>query len=928
MSEGRNLLARGQAAVAIEVLGDALAAWRGPAYADFVDRSWAMAEAARLEELRLQAVEVRMDAHAAIGANVEVIALAEPVLTEHPLRESTWARLITALYRDGRQSDARQAFGRLRGNLTKELGLEPSAEVQALGRAVWGHDPAGFRPAPLVVSRSPSLPTGVVTFLLTDIAGSTKLWERDAAAMADALEMHDKAVGAAVSSRGGTLLKARGEGDSTFSVFHRASHGAAAALAAQAALEETKWPEGCRIRVRMALHSGEAIEREGDYYGPAVNRAARLRSLAERDQILVSASAAQQLADDVPAGSHLIELGRPWLPDLERPETVYLLSSGRPGSPELADEPSRQLSDRLRLHPGSGVVGRSSQRATFAARLSDARDGRRQIVLLAGEPGIGKTSLMSVIAEDARQAGMAVLYGRCDEGLGAPYQPWMEALGELVAGSPERVLDEMGPRRLAHLARLVPTVADRRRIVPQTIPADDESERYLAFGAALALLEATSSRRPLLLVLDDLHWADAGTLLLLRFVAGAADPLRLIVVGTFRDTEIDGTPGLADALSALRRERSVEGIRLGGLNADDLAEFVAMVAGDASAEHATTLGDLLRKETGGNPFFAGEILRHLVETGGLARTALSEDVPESVRDVLLRRVARLGRSAEKVLTAAAVIGPDFDVNLLVEVSGTDDEDVLDVLELAERASIVAPVDTYRYGFRHALIRSALYSEASRARLGRLHRAVAESIEAGAAREPPEADLAHHWGLALPPAPGKALQWALAAGAAALAALAPFDALGWYSRALNLLTSDHDDDPIRTETLIGLGQAQRRCGDPHYRASLLEAAGLAEHQGDAARMARAVLALQRGFGSTSRGVDSAHIDLAEKALRLVGTADLRTRAGLLADLGVELTGGPDFERRKAASDEALATARALGDLGILLRVLNLRYMTIY
>ncbi len=312
----------------------------------------------------------------------------------------------------------------------------------------------------------------------------------------------------------------------------------------------------------------------------------------------------------------------------------------------------------------------------------------------------------------------------------------------------------------------------------------------------------------------------------------------------------------------------------------------------------------------------------------MAHTELSEEVPESVRDVLLRRVARLGRSAEKVLTAAAVIGPDFDVDLLAGVSGIDDEDIIDVLELAERTALVAPVDTYRYGFRHALIRSALYSEASRARLGRLHRAVAEAIEARAARQPPEADLARHWGLALPPAPDKALQWALAAGAAALAALAPFDAVSWYSRALDLLTADQADDPIRTETLIGLGQAQRRCGDPHFRASLLEAARLAEHQGDAPRMAHAVLALQRGFGSTPMGVDGEHIDLVEKALRLMGTTDLRTRAGLLADLGVELTGVPHFERRKAASDEALATARALGDPGTILRVLNLRYMTIY
>ncbi len=145
VDEGRNLLAAGQAAVAADVLGQALASWRGPAYADFVDRPWVRAEAARLEELRLQAVEVLMDAHAAMGEDIEVIALGEPVLVDHPVRERVWARLIAALYREGRQSEALGAFGRLRSNLSRELGLEPSAELRALERAVSGHDPALYR---------------------------------------------------------------------------------------------------------------------------------------------------------------------------------------------------------------------------------------------------------------------------------------------------------------------------------------------------------------------------------------------------------------------------------------------------------------------------------------------------------------------------------------------------------------------------------------------------------------------------------------------------------------------------------------------------------------------------------------------------------------------------------------------------------------
>jgi class 3 adenylate cyclase len=328
-------------------LVEALGLWRGRALIDLVDRGMGVAEAARLEELRRGAEEDLIDARLALGEHRAVAAESQAAVAAEPLRERRWAQLMVALYRCGRQADALRAYRRLREHLGEELGIEPSGELVALEEAVllqkpelvWtpAHD-GRFqprRPAPAdarvsdagVEAARPVLPSGVLTFLLTDVVGSTALWDARPRDMVGVLDHHDELITKAVTAHNGVVLKAKGEGDSTMSVFVRASDAVAAAVELQERLYTTVWPQDLALRVRVAVHTGETYERDGDYFGPTLNRAARLRALASGGQVLTSSVTAALVHDHPVSAVVLSELGPHQLPGLSRPEGVFEVMS-------------------------------------------------------------------------------------------------------------------------------------------------------------------------------------------------------------------------------------------------------------------------------------------------------------------------------------------------------------------------------------------------------------------------------------------------------------------------------------------------------------------------------------------------------------------------------------------------------------------------
>ena len=333
VAAGGSELAVGHPERAASLLEEALSLWRGAPLADLAYEPFAQGESARLLELRIGALEQLIEAKLRLGRHAEVISQLETLVAEHPYRERLRAQLMLALYRCDRQADALQAYQNARWQLVEELGIEPGERLRELERAILAQDPALLAPAApeedeaeesTAPGREPDeLPTGVVTFLLTDIEGSSSLWEIDPQAMAAALELHDDLIARTMDAHRGRLLKTKGEGDATVTAFRRASDAVGGAVELQKEMAAAAWPGGLEVRVRIAIHTGEAHEREGDYFGPALNRAARLRALASGGVTVVSQATAELVHDRLPPGVSLLDLGRRPLRGLSRPERVF-----------------------------------------------------------------------------------------------------------------------------------------------------------------------------------------------------------------------------------------------------------------------------------------------------------------------------------------------------------------------------------------------------------------------------------------------------------------------------------------------------------------------------------------------------------------------------------------------------------------------------
>ncbi len=374
------------------LLSRALAMWRGPALADFVSEPFAVSEATRLNELRLHAREERIENELALGRHGQVIGELQALVDEHPLRERLCGQLMLALYRSGRQAEASDLYQRTRERLVDELGMEPGPDLQLLLKRILQQDSS--LAATSGTPASANLPSGTVTFLLTDVEGSTRRWDQNPAAMRQAMAAHDAIIGSLVGEHGGTQVESGREGDSVLAVFTRASDAVASAVAMQRAFSDQAWPDRAEVHIRIAIHSGEAELRAGHYYGPAVYRCARLLATGHGDQVLLTQGARDLVVDALPDGVALRDLGSHRLRDLERPERVYQVVA-----PRLRIEfpPLRSMDPRRHNLPVSptGFVGRKVELAEITDRL-----GANRMLTLVGAGGTGKTRLALQAAAD------------------------------------------------------------------------------------------------------------------------------------------------------------------------------------------------------------------------------------------------------------------------------------------------------------------------------------------------------------------------------------------------------------------------------------------------------------------------------------------------------------------------------------------------
>ena len=565
----------------------------------------------------------------------------------------------------------------------------------------------------------------------------------------------------------------------------------------------------------------------------------------------------------------------------------------------------------------SPLVGRQAEMEQLEAWYRSPPDSER-VMLLAGDPGIGKTRLLAETAVRAFASGAIVLAGRAPEETLVPYQPFLEALGHYVFRAPLEELRVVAREYGGELGRLIPALRRRVPELPPPDPGDPETDRYRLFEAVAGLLAEISAAVPVLIVLDDLQWADRPTLLLLRHLARSPQNTRVSIMGAYRDVD-QWSEGFDAALAGLRRERLTVQIDVGGLPEAEAMELVRLRAGGTPS---LAFVQALYRETEGNPFFIEEIVRHLTDAGVRSQDAGARDLervglPEDVRDVISRRLDRLAPGSIEWLRVAAVIGRDFDSALLERVLGFDEDRFLSALEDALDAGLVteAPGDPGRYSFAHALIRETLYEGMSSARRARVHRRVGVALEESDLPESQIGALALHFTRAADPEDSeRAIRYGLRAGEQATAMLANEEAAAHYSRALEVLDrSDPEALRRRCDLLLELGEAQVRSGErPLAWATFREAAALAAELGDKGSLARAAVGASRRYVQPPGVVDEDLIALLEQAADMTADERTVTRVRLLARLCGALYFSDRRDQMAVLSAEATAIAAELDD----------------
>src|SRR5947208_1920321 len=421
-------------------------------------------------------------------------------------------------------------------------------------------------------------------------------------------------------------------------------------------------------------------------------------------------------------------------------------------------------------------------------------------MMLGGEPGTGKTRTSEEFATYARLRNVQVLWGRCYEGEGAPaYWPWVQIIRSYVHDKePKELMSEMGPGA-ADIAQVVSEVKERLPGLPAPPTLEPDQARFRLFDSITTFLKNASKDKPMMVVLDDMHWADKPSLLLLQFLAKELRGSRLMVLGTYRDVELRRQHPLAQTLGDLNRENLSHRVLLRGLTENDVRRFVEVTAGTSPPD---SLVKAVYKETEGNPFFVNEIVRLLVADGRLEHAETvrewSVTIPQSVREVVGRRLDHLSEECNRVLTIGSVIGREFGLRLLEKVSELKGDRLLEALEEAMGARVIAelPRSIDQYWFSHALIRETLYEELSTTRRVRLHRQIGEALEElyGNNPEPHLGELAHHF---CEGAPGggvdKAVDYARRAGDRAQSLLAYEEAAAHYERGLQALEVQGEPD---------------------------------------------------------------------------------------------------------------------------------------
>ncbi|HUQ38800.1 MAG TPA: AAA family ATPase [Acidimicrobiales bacterium] len=711
---------------------------------------------------------------------------------------------------------------------------------------------------------STGMPGGIVTLLFTDLVGSTEILDELGDTGNEPLRRaHARLLRSEIEGHRGRQVKNTGDG--VMAAFDAPSDAVACAISVQQAVHLHNRGSGSRpMHVRIGLQLGEVEEDDGDYFGTAVVVASRLCAAAGSGEILASDVVRAVVAA---RGAFRFEpLGPLTLKGFAEPIDACRISW----------EPIDAEID-LAARTDGAFVGRARELAALVTAWESARAGHRTLVLVSGEPGIGKTRLIHELAERARIDGGAVLAGRCDEQAPAPFLPFTEAVADHV--------DE------SLFLSATPSATP--------VPGAEDAERYRFYSALTRALQRIAEQGPVLLLLDDLHWADEPTLLLLRHLLRRPELDRVLIVGTYRDTDLSRTHPLAVALGELARE-GAQRIDLQGLDVDEVG---ALLGSDLGAS-ATEVHD----ETEGNPFFVQEIVRHLAEGGPRAQ------LPQGIRDVIGRRLSRLPEPTVELLQVAAVVGRDFDVALVADAGKVEEDDAIAGLELAAHARLVDEVPGVldRFRFAHALVRDALLGEIGTSRRVRLHGRVVDALERLYADDldPWLLMLAHHANEAAAggSAP-RAARYALAAAGYASHRFGSEEAIRLCSQGLEALEGEPGEQRLRCELLLRRSDARAWSSIVESVTDARAAEAIARELGDPRLVATALI---RGFSLGPGDYDAALEEGLKQVLLELPPDDVNLRAPLLGMLSAAAVTGPNRSETFGYSAAALDLAEEADD----------------
>jgi class 3 adenylate cyclase/tetratricopeptide (TPR) repeat protein len=771
-----------------------------------------------------------------------------------------------------------------------------------------------------LTDRSPSVK--VLTIMMTDIVGSAALrgarGDRDAD---DILGMQAEIVHDNVIAFGGSVHKSLG-GDGFLISFPSTVAAVSAAAAIELALHEYNIANPQRtVELRIGLHVGEVAERDGDLLGQAVHVAARVMAEAAGGQILTSDDVRKQAAPQVDWA--FLDSGSFWLRGFPERWRLYEVSWNDTAVG------ARPTVVSARLTP---FVERDAEQASLRRLVDDALAGDGALALVAGEPGVGKSRLVAEIGDEAQARGMRMFTGHCVEMTGAPpYLPYVEMIEQAINNprSPLALLEALGDVA-AEIARIAPAL---RRAFPDIRPPVElpaELARRYVWNSLSEFIDRAARGQPLLLVLEDLHWADESTVLFTEHLAPLLPEMPVLVLGTYRDQEVDVSHRLAQVIVHMERRRLVERVNLRRLSFDGVRTMLRALAGQPTPEHLVRVID---GETEGNPFFVEEVYLHLLESGvmlddhGRVRSDVRVDevsVPESIRLVLGQRLDRLHPSTYEVLIGAAVSGRVFTSDFVGEVAGAGQGALLEAFDEAEQARLVLPGKVPgELMFSHELVRQTLLSGVTAIKRERLHLQAAEVIERQFADdlEAHAADLAHHLSHAGRFADrARLVRYLTIAGERAVNAAAFDDAVNHFEYALSLLPAN--DQLGRAQLLERLAMALRSVGrwDDALR-TMNEALDRYEALGEAEAIGRMGWAMVYQLVWTARMMEG--VQMGQRTLAALGSTVSADKARLLSAVALAISIGGDYAAAKARFDQARTLAEKVGNERALADVLHMQ-----